>query len=102
MKRHLQAAPALPQQPQRHAHVPQQLLTEIEAARYCRWFDRGCRNPLRAFQKWAQRAGVPVKRAGRARLYDVRVLDAFLSGEPWTRRHAEQPTRRSLRAVGER
>jgi hypothetical protein len=98
MKRYLQSAAATAQQSQRSSDVtpalgqflaaPVKLLTEREAAERCRWFDRGCTDPVAAFQKWARRAGVPVKRAGRARLYDPRVLDAFLEREPWTRRHA--------------
>jgi hypothetical protein len=80
---------------------PVRLLTEREAAEHCRYFDRGCANPLRAFQKWARRKAIPVKRAGRSRLYDVRVLDAFMDGEAWTARHAEplRPSRhvRSVR-----
>lgn len=63
------------------------LLTETEAARHCRYFDRGLLNPVRAFQVFARRAGIPVKRAGRARLYDPRILDAFLDREDWTQRH---------------
>lgn len=89
--RALQPAAPLSQQAQRHAHVPSpqlELLTETEAARVCRYFDRGCTHPVRAFQKWARRAGVPVKTAGRARLYDPRVLDAFLNRDDWTTRHA--------------
>lgn len=64
------------------------LLTEREAAERCRYFARGCSDPVRAFQQWARRVGMPVKRAGRVRLYDPRVLDAFLERAPWTRRHA--------------
>lgn len=93
MNRRFQALPSHPQQAQRHAHVPDKLLTETEAARFCRYFDRGCAHPVRAFQQWAIRAGVPVKRVGRARLYDLRVLEAFLEREPWTRRHSGRPLR---------
>ena len=80
------------------------LLTEAEAADHCRYFDRGCANPVRAFQKWARRVGIPVKRAGRKRLYDPRVLDAFLDGETWTTRHrnratAQRFTRRGVSAA---
>lgn len=94
----LQSSSARAQQPDRHAHVVRQpdepLLTEREAAERCRWFDRGCLNPVRAFQKWARRQGVPYKSAGRARLYRWSELQAFLDRLPWTRRHADQPTRR--------
>jgi hypothetical protein len=34
------------------------LLTEAEAAQYCRYFDRGCAHPVRAFQQHARRAGI--------------------------------------------
>lgn len=82
------------------AVAPARLLTEREAAEHCRYFDRGCANPLRAFQKWARRQAIPVKRAGRARLYDPRILDAFMSGESWTRRHAEpKPHAPSVRLI---
>jgi hypothetical protein len=73
------------------------LLTESEAAEHARYFDRGVKNPVRAFQRWARRAGVPVKRVGRARLYAPYILDAFLDLETWTRRHRELPV-----AAGER
>lgn len=63
------------------------LLTETEAAQRARYFDRGCVDPVRAFQQSARRLGIPVKRMGKARLYDPRVLDAFLEGEGWTYRH---------------
>jgi hypothetical protein len=63
------------------------LLTEAEAAQYCRYFDRGCAHPVRAFQQHARRAGIPVKYSGRARLYEPRVLDAFLDRANWTSRH---------------
>lgn len=89
MKGRLQSAPAHPEQSKRDAHVvtvPRKL-TEREAAEHCRYYDRGCAYPVRAFQKWARRAGVPVQVVARARLYDPRVLDAFLNREPWTRRH---------------
>lgn len=79
--------------PERQAHVAESiLLTEAEAAAHCRYFDRGCVHPVRAFQQWARAAGVPVKRVGRARLYDPKVLDAFLDGKLWTRRHAVRRT----------
>lgn len=90
MKRALQAASTHPQQPFGDAVVPrrpEQLLTEREAADRCRYFDRGLRDPLGSFQRFARRAGIPVKYAGRARLYDPRILDAFLDRDPWTRRH---------------
>jgi hypothetical protein len=64
------------------------LLTEAEAAQRCRYFDRGCSDPVRAFQQWARRVGMPVSYSGRARLYDVTVIDAFLNRKPWTLRHA--------------
>lgn len=54
---------------------------------HCRYFDRGCTHPVRAFQQWARRAGIPVKVAGRARLYDPAVLDRFLDRATWTRRY---------------
>lgn len=76
------------------------LLTEREAAEHCRYFDRGCTKPVEAFQKWARRAGVPVKYVGRSRLYDPRVLDAFLERETWTRRHQPVRQRRRLALVG--
>lgn len=63
------------------------LLTEKEAAERCRYFDRGCADPVRSFQRTARRLGIPVKRVGRTRLYDPRVLDAFMEKETWTRRH---------------
>lgn len=78
---------------------PQIVLTEREAAERCRYFDRGCADPVRAFQKWARRVGMPVKRAGRARLYDPRILDAFMERAPWTYRHkpvAKKPLALSL------
>lgn len=71
------------------------LLTEREAAEHCRYFDRGCANPVRAFQQAARRLGVPVKYLGRTRLYDPRVLDAFLERATWTRRHTTRVSRRS-------
>lgn len=65
---------------------PDVLLTEAEATAYVKVFDmRKC--PVRQFREWAVRWGVPVKRVGRARLYDQRVLDAFLEKRPWTVRH---------------
>ncbi len=72
---------------ERRSQGQPQILTEREAAEHCRYFDRDCVNPVRAFQKWARRVGMPVKRAGRSRLYDPRILDAFMEREPWTRRH---------------
>jgi len=90
MKRRFEPPASSSQQALRDPHVPdqpRQLLTEQEAAAHCRYFDRGCAQPVRAFQQWARRAGVPVKRAGRARLYDARILDAFMEDAPWTRRH---------------
>jgi hypothetical protein len=65
------------------------LLTETEAAQRSRYFDRGCADPVRAFQQWARRMGVPVSYVGRARLYDPTVLDAFMARKPWTLRHRE-------------
>lgn len=70
---------------ERQPHIP--LLTEREAAAYCRYFDRGCNKPVQAFQKWARRSGIPVKYAGRSRLYDPRILDAFLDRTGWTHRY---------------
>jgi len=73
-----------------------QLLTETEAAQHCRYFDRGCADPVRAFQQFARRAGIPVKFAGRRRLYDPAILDRFLDRDTWTRRHAHlRPQRRT-------
>jgi hypothetical protein len=72
---------------QREADVV--LLTETEAAQRCRYFDRGCADPVRAFQQWARRVGMPVSYVGRARLYSPTVLDAFLERKPWTLRHRE-------------
>jgi hypothetical protein len=69
------------------------LLTEAEAAQRCRYFDRGCADPVRAFQQWARRVGMPVSYSGRARLYDVTVIDAFLNRKPWTLRHSTSQQR---------
>lgn len=77
--------------PQRNPHV--HLLTEREAADVCRYLDRGCLHPVRAFQRWARRAGMPVQKVGRSRLYDPTVLRAFLDRESWTARH--RPVRQS-------
>jgi hypothetical protein len=77
---------------QREADVV--LLTETEAAQRCRYFDRGCSNPVRAFQQWARRVGMPVSYVGRARLYSPTVLDAFMERKPWTLRHV-----RSVKSV---
>lgn len=63
-----------------------ELLTEREATSLVKVFNE-CKNPVRQFREWACRAGVPVKRVGRKRLYDPRVLDAFMEGATWTRRH---------------
>jgi hypothetical protein len=65
------------------------LLTEAEAAARCRYDERQCKDPVRAFQRWARRAGIPVKHVGRARLYDPRILDAFLDRATWTKRHRD-------------
>jgi hypothetical protein len=62
------------------------LMTEAEACAYVRVFDNR-KHPVRQFADWARRSGVPVKRVGRSRVYDGRVLDAFLEQKPWTRRH---------------
>lgn len=67
-------------------HEPVVLLTEAEAAARVRVFD-GCKNPVRQFQEWARKVGLPVKRIGRKRAYDARVLDAFIDGQRWTKRH---------------
>jgi hypothetical protein len=72
------------------------LLTEAEAAQRCRYFDRGCSDPVRAFQQWARRVGMPVSYSGRARLYDVTVIDAFLNRKPWTVRHREVRSQKSV------
>ena len=66
---------------------PDVLMTEREAAEHCRYCDRGLVDPVRSFQQWARRMGVPVKYVGRTRLYDLRVLDAFLDRASWTRRY---------------
>ncbi len=90
MKRDRQSPPPHPQQPPRDEIVmprPDQLLTEAEAAARFRYFDRGLTDPVAAFQRMARRRGIPVKYAGRTRLYDPRILDAFLERKPWTRRH---------------
>lgn len=63
------------------------LLTEPEAAERCRYFDRGCADPVRSFRQWAKRAGVPVKVIARRRHYDAKVLDAFVDNAGWTKRH---------------
>lgn len=67
---------------------PVKLLTELQAAERALYFERGLAKPVRAFQAWARRAGLPVKYSGRKRLYDPRILEAFLDREDWTRRHA--------------
>jgi hypothetical protein len=69
------------------------LLTEREAAAWVRVFDH-TKNPVRQFREWACRAGVPVKRVGRRRLYDPKVLAAFVDGESWAVRHRETKLRR--------
>lgn len=92
----LDSAPTRAQQPQRHPQViqaPVQLLTEREAADRCRYFDRGCTDPIRAFQQWARRKGIPVKVVARGRLYDPRVLEAFMDRDGWTKRHARESAR---------
>jgi hypothetical protein len=76
--------PHSPQPPP--ASNPSTLMTEAEACAYVRVFDAR-KHPVRQFADWARRAGVPVKRVGRARVYDRRVLDAFLEQKPWTKRH---------------
>jgi hypothetical protein len=73
------------------------LLTEAEATAYVKVFDSR-KSPVRQFQKWARRWGVPVKRVGRARLYERRILDAFLDRANWTKRHKPVPTQ-ALRAL---
>jgi hypothetical protein len=72
------------------------LLTEAEAAQRCRYFDRGCSDPVRAFQQWARRVGMPVSYVGRARLYDPTILDAFMARKPWTLRHREVRPQKSV------
>ncbi len=62
------------------------LLTEAEATARVKVFDQ-CKHPVRQFREWACRQGVPVKRVGRRRLYEPRILDAFLNRENWTKRH---------------
>lgn len=84
-RRALHPSQEIPSGGQSGANV--RLLTEREAAERCRYFDRGCVHALYAFQRWAKRAGVPVKVVGRRRLYDPRILDAFMDREPWTQRH---------------
>lgn len=85
MKRTLRPFDQLPRGPQRTQHV--RPLTETEAARHMGYFERGCANPVRAFQQCARRLGIPVKYSGRFRMYDPRVLEAFMEREGWTRRH---------------
>lgn len=63
------------------------LLTEAEAAAFCRYTERGLATPVREFQRWARRQGVPVRRVGRARLYDQKILEAFMDQASWTQRH---------------
>jgi hypothetical protein len=78
------------------------LLTETEAAQRFRYFDRGCADPVRSFQQLARRKGIPCKFSGRARLYDPRVLEAFMEREGWTLRHkrpVESVPRRVNRSV---
>jgi hypothetical protein len=84
---------------EREPHV--KLLTERQAAEYCCYFDRGCANPVAAFNKMARRKGIPFKRWGGRRHYDPRVLDAFGDGERWTFRHRDpvKPVSRSLNLV---
>jgi hypothetical protein len=89
------AGAAAAQQADRHADVvsePVKLLTERQAAERACYFEFGLKDPVRAFQMWARRKGIPVKVAGRRRLYDPRVLEAFLDREKWTRKHAEKVT----------
>jgi hypothetical protein len=70
-------------------------LTEDAARIKVKVFDH-CKHPTRQFREWAVRSGVPVKRVGRKRLYDPRILDAFLDREKWTLRH--RPARAEKRA----
>lgn len=79
------------------------LLTD-EAARYCR-FDRATNGEprsvpesMRMFREWAARKNIKPCQGCRILRWDRRVLDAFLRGEPWTKRHADHDTRR-LKAV---
>jgi hypothetical protein len=74
----------LPRSPQGSQRVT--LLTEREAAERCRYFDRGCAHPIRAFRQWADRKAIPFKSVARQRLYDPRVLEAVMDGDPWTLR----------------
>lgn len=88
-QRTLQAVPSRAHQPQGHAEIPTQpdeLLTEAEACAFVKVFNAR-KHPVRSFADWARRAGVPVKRVGRARVYSRRVLSAFLDQQTWTRRH---------------
>jgi hypothetical protein len=66
----------------RPEHVP--TISETAAAERCGYFERGCANPVRAFQKMARRWGLPCKFVGRTRRYDPRVLEAFMERQPWT------------------
>lgn len=84
-KRPFRPVDQFPRRPQGSEHV--RPLTETDAARFCGYFERGCAHPVRAFQQCARRLGIPVKYIGRTRLYDPRVLDAFMEREAWTRRH---------------
>lgn len=83
MKGRSQAVAAQPEQPQRDRD--RVYLTLEEAADLAR-FDT-CQKPVVAFRKWAMRAGLPVCRRGRVLLVERRVLEAFLNGDSWTRRH---------------
>lgn len=88
-QRTLQALAPHSQQPVRDTHIsrePDQLLTEAEACAFVKVFNVR-KHPVRQFADWARRAGVPVKRVGRARLYSRVVLEAFLERKPWTKRH---------------
>lgn len=60
-------------------------LTLEEAARYLRFVS------VKAFYTWSRRHGVPRGRRGRALLFEVRVLDAFVRQDAWTKRHRAEP-----------
>lgn len=95
-----QSRPSASQQADRHRDVvaerDEPRLTEAEAAERCCYTRRGCSDPIKAFQKWARRAGVPVERVGRARLYRWSILQAFLERKTWTVRHGRSVARPRL------
>lgn len=90
MKRRLQPAATLPQQPDRDfdgmdviGDPASPYLRTDEAARFLRFANANL------FREWAARNRVPGLRRGRALLYDRRVLAAFLEQRNWTKRHAD-------------